>query len=49
MHRHRLPDTELEVSAFCAGGVSVGTALRGEELDRLFDAFRDAGGNFFDT
>lgn len=44
-----LPGTDLRVSRLCAGGVSWGTALRGEEMDRLLNAFRQAGGNFFDT
>jgi aryl-alcohol dehydrogenase-like predicted oxidoreductase len=49
MKRHKLPNTDLEISALCCGGVSLGTTLRGEAMDRLLDAFLDLGGNFFDT
>ena len=46
--RH-LPATDLRVSALCYGAVPFGTAVTGEACDRLFGAFLDAGGNFFDT
>src|SRR5215217_945262 len=36
-------------STFCLGTIRWGTKVRGEELDRLYDAFRGAGGNFFDS
>lgn len=44
-----LPGTDLSVSSLCYGGVSWGTAIRGDDMDRLLNAFRDLGGNFFDT
>jgi aryl-alcohol dehydrogenase-like predicted oxidoreductase len=46
--RH-LPGTDLRVSALCQGAVPFGMSVTGEEGDRLFGAFLDAGGNFFDT
>jgi aryl-alcohol dehydrogenase-like predicted oxidoreductase len=36
-------------STFGLGTIPWGTKLRGEELDRLYDAFREAGHNFFDS
>ncbi|MCE9589326.1 MAG: aldo/keto reductase [Planctomycetes bacterium] len=44
-----LPGTDLRISRLCYGGVSWGTAVRGDAMDRLLNAFRDLGGNFFDT
>lgn len=49
MHTHRIPDTDLTVSALCFGAGGFGTAVRGADLDRLVGAFLDAGGRFFDT
>lgn len=49
MERRALPGTDLRISPLCCGGGALGTALRGEDLDRFLGAFRDAGGNFFDT
>ena len=49
MKQYRLPHSDLTVSALCCGGGSLGTVLRGEPMDRHLDAFREAGGNFFDT
>lgn len=49
MRSLRIPGTDLEVSALCYGLGSFGTAVRGEEADRLYATFRQAGGNFFDT
>jgi len=49
MQRRRLPGTDLNVSALCYGTGGFGTALRDAELDLRIRAFRDAGGNFFDT
>jgi len=46
---HTLPATTLRVSALCYGAVPFGMTVTGEEGDRLFGAFLDAGGNFFDT
>ena len=36
-------------STFGLGTIGWGTKLRGEELDRFYDAFRAAGQNFFDS
>jgi aryl-alcohol dehydrogenase-like predicted oxidoreductase len=49
MKRRRIPDTDLEVSALCQGLGSFGTSIRGQEADGLYHAFRQAGGDFFDT
>ena len=49
MRRHRLPNTDLEVSTLCFGASSFGTGVRNAEADRLTAAFVEAGGNFFDT
>lgn len=46
---HILPDSDLRVSALCYGTIPFGAAVRGEAVDRLYSAFRDAGGNFFDS
>ncbi len=44
-----LPGTDLAVSPLCYGTANIGTDIAGDDADRLFDAFHDAGGNFFDT
>lgn len=49
MQRMQLAGSDLEVSRFCLGSAHLGPAEMGETIDRLFGAFRDAGGNFFDT
>jgi len=49
LRTHTLPSTDLRVSTLCYGGGAAGTVLRGKDLDRILNAFRDAGGNFFDT
>ncbi len=49
MRRVRIPGTELAVSALCYGLGAFGTAVRGEDADRLYTTYREAGGNFFDT
>jgi aryl-alcohol dehydrogenase-like predicted oxidoreductase len=36
-------------SKFCLGTIAWGTNLRGDDVDRLYDTFRAAGGNFFDS
>jgi aryl-alcohol dehydrogenase-like predicted oxidoreductase len=36
-------------STFGQGTINWGTKLVGDELDRLYDTFRSAGGNFFDS
>src|SRR5262245_27163808 len=41
--------TDLKVSSLCLGAGPFGTTLRGADLFRLYDQFREAGGNFFDT
>jgi len=46
---HPLPGADLQVSALCYGAVPFGVTATGPEGDRLFGAFLDAGGNFFDT
>jgi len=49
MKRIRLSNSDLEVSCLCMGSAHIGPKDMGEEIDQLFGAFRDAGGNFFDT
>lgn len=49
MKHHRLTGTELNVSCFCQGAAPFGTMARGTTMQRLYDLFREAGGNFFDT
>ncbi len=49
MRMHLLPNTDLKVSTICYGGGAWGTVVTGQRMDRLIHAFRDAGGNFFDT
>ncbi len=43
-----IPSTDLRVSAFCYGTSSWGERPE-EEIARLYDQFREAGGNFFDS
>jgi len=45
----QIAGTELEVSALCYGAGPFGPAVPLEETDRLYSAFRQAGGSFFDT
>lgn len=45
----RLPRTDLCVSPLCYGLGAFGAAVRGDDALRLYDTFRGAGGNFFDT
>ena len=47
-HR-KLADSNLDVSVMCYGAAAFGTTLRGAEMEHLYAAFREAGGNFFDT
>ena len=49
MRHHRIPGTDLEVSALCLGAGGFGTHVKGAEADRLVAAFLEAGGTFFDT
>ncbi len=41
--------TDLTVSQLCYGMASFGTHVKGDDAYRLYDAFRQAGGSFFDT
>jgi aryl-alcohol dehydrogenase-like predicted oxidoreductase len=47
--QHLIPHTDLRVSALCYGLGSFGSRVKGAEMARLFAAFREAGGSFFDT
>lgn len=49
MNRHLIPNSDLRVSALCYGMGPFGSRVQGAEMERLFAAFREAGGNFFDT
>lgn len=40
---------ELELSSFCLSATAFGAGLRGDAMFRLYDDFREAGGDFFDT
>jgi aryl-alcohol dehydrogenase-like predicted oxidoreductase len=42
-------DFPRSASAFCLGASTWGSRTRGDDLDHLYDAFRAAGGNFFDS
>jgi aryl-alcohol dehydrogenase-like predicted oxidoreductase len=39
----------LHTSSFGQGTIAWGTTITGDALDRLYDTFRSAGGNFFDS
>lgn len=45
----QLPATNLAVSAICYGVPTFGTIIQGAQQQALYDRFRAAGGNFFDT
>src|SRR5471032_657221 len=49
MDRKTLLGTDLSVAPICCGTGHFGAELCGVELDALINAYRDAGGNFFDT
>jgi len=49
MKLHRIPGTDLKLSAFCQTAAHFGTTVCGDAMRRLYDNFRQAGGNFFDT
>jgi aryl-alcohol dehydrogenase-like predicted oxidoreductase len=49
MNQHPIPHTDLHVSALCYGMGAFGSGAKGAAMERLFAAFREAGGNFFDT
>lgn len=44
-----LPHTDLNLSALCLGTGVFGTGLPEAQTDRVYEAFRAAGGNCFDT
>ena len=47
MKRYRVGG--LELSCLCQSAAAFGTGVRGSDMYRLYDDFRLAGGNFFDT
>ncbi len=49
MDTHKLAGSDLGVSVFCYGTMQFGRQMEQSDRDKLFDLFRDAGGNFFDT
>jgi aryl-alcohol dehydrogenase-like predicted oxidoreductase len=49
MQRLQLGNSGLVVSQLCYGVMPFGTGVTGQAMDRLYCAFREAGGNFFDT
>lgn len=49
MNHRLLGCTDLNVSPLCYGTVAFGTTAKGDALLALYDQFRAAGGNFFDT
>lgn len=49
MKYHRIPGTDLDVACICRSAAAFGTSVRGIQMDRLYEAYREAGGNFFDT
>jgi aryl-alcohol dehydrogenase-like predicted oxidoreductase len=49
MKQHKLQNTDLSVSDFCYGVMRFGTFVSGEDMFRLYNLYREAGGNFFDT
>ncbi|CAN5724675.1 hypothetical protein BH11ARM2_BH11ARM2_22690 [soil metagenome] len=44
-----IPNTELDVFPISLGTGDIGTAIKGDDADRLFDLYAEAGGNFIDT
>jgi 1-deoxyxylulose-5-phosphate synthase len=49
MRRRAIPNSDLTVSEICLGAGPFGSRLRGAAMERLYSAFREAGGCFFDT
>ena len=49
MKRLRIAGTDLKLACLCQSAAPFGTAVRGADMDRLYEAYRSAGGNFFDT
>jgi aryl-alcohol dehydrogenase-like predicted oxidoreductase len=47
--RHRIPNTNLDVSGLCYGVMQFNARVRGADMHELYRCFREAGGNFFDT
>ena len=44
-----IPQSSLKLSAMCMGNAAFGTGLPETQTDRLYAAFREAGGNCFDS
>lgn len=49
MRQIQLPDSDLSVSAICYGTADWGAKSGSIDLERLYVAYREAGGNCFDT
>ena len=49
MRTLRIPSTGLDVSALAYGASRFGTSVTGDGVSRLYETYRQAGGNFFDT
>jgi aryl-alcohol dehydrogenase-like predicted oxidoreductase len=49
MKQYKLQNTDLSLSELCYGVMRFGTFVRGEDMFRLYNSFREEGGNFFDT
>lgn len=49
MKKIRLGNTDVEVSALCMGGDSIGSKIDRETSFQLLDRFRESGGTFLDT
>jgi len=49
MKQNKLLNTDLSISDFCYGVMRFGTFVNGDEMFRLYELYREAGGNFFDT
>lgn len=49
MKHHRLNGTDLSVSTICLGGAPFSPNVSPDTTHRLYTAFREAGGNFFDS
>ena len=49
MRRRLIPNTVLSASSLCYGVMRFGARVHGDDMYRLYQAYCDAGGNFFDT
>src|SRR5690242_14728387 len=49
LKRFSIPHSDLMVSAMCLGCTAFGTGLPESTTERLYAAFRESGGNCFDT